>query len=239
MERWKAKTLYIALESSRARQNRPQSGANRKQKAKDCMQIISASTLAAFGPCSGAACAQLSGSILTFWPLGLSRALPHFRLTLIASASLIQKTIGPSADTLQTAIAASVDLRCFATLTPRSDALVALESPNLEIDAEWSIAALPWSLVPAASSSSSSSSSSSAPYAPKELDATLLAALEKSAAEHVNGSGEALSKTAQGAAVAWLYLYMIVAGTKEDAYVLLLLHLSPIVCRSVSWAADR
>jgi hypothetical protein len=104
----------------------------------------------------------------------------------------------------------------------------------LEIDAEWSIAALPWSLVPAASSSSSS-----APYAPKELDATLLAALEKSAAEHVNGSGEALSKTAQGAAVAWLYLYMIVAGTRENAYVLVLLHLGPIICRSVSWAADR
>jgi hypothetical protein len=57
---------------------------------------------------------------------------------------------------------------------------------------------LPWSLVPRAAPN-------------KDLDAPLLAAIEA----HVHEGG--WGKTAQGAAVACLYLYMVIAGSERDA----------------------
>ena len=84
----------------------------------------------------------------------------------------------------------------------------------MDIDAEWRISSLPWNLVPAREGD----------LAPRELDPAFLAALEKIAAEYTGPSapasraqGRALSKTAQGAAVAWLYAYMTAAGARSEA----------------------
>lgn len=78
--------------------------------------------------------------------------------------------------------------------------------------------------MPAAKALVPSATPSSTGAAAPELDPTLLAALEKLAADYAGPSvpqGQmervGLSKTAQGAAVAWLYLYMLIAGGREDA----------------------
>lgn len=109
----------------------------------------------------------------------------------------------------QTAIATSVDLRCFAALTPRSDNKVALEAHNLNLEAEWDISALPWKLLPIALAKSTDNAGRR--VADKDLDPPLLAAVEK----HVREGG--WGKTAQGAAVAFLYLYMLIAGDESNA----------------------
>lgn len=48
-----------------------------------------------------------------------------------------------------TAIAASVALRCYAHVVPRTDGKVSLAMPDLDVEHTWDIAALPWSDAPA------------------------------------------------------------------------------------------
>ncbi|KAL7418885.1 cystathionine beta-lyase [Cryptotrichosporon argae] len=100
-----------------------------------------------------------------------------------------------------TAIATSVNLRCFAVLSPRRDDKVGLVAPDLGIDVEYDIEALPWSLLPV--------SAERAEHADKELDPALVAALEAVV------TGTDGKKTA--AAVAYLYLYMLLAGSATAA----------------------
>ena len=110
----------------------------------------------------------------------------------------------PVANT-QTAIATSVDLRCFAVLSPRADGKIALETPSLDVDAEWDIAGLPWNLLPVHTDGSRR-------VADTELDTALLQALEAAAYEH-----EADKRTL-GAKIAFLYLYMVITGSPSHAF---------------------
>lgn len=103
---------------------------------------------------------------------------------------------------MQTAIATSLNLRCYGVLSPRQDGAVAIAAPDLEADHAWEISELPWSLVPKRSSGSSPS---------KELDAALLAEIEKIV------EAAKPTKTGTSASVAFLYVLMEMAGTKENA----------------------
>ena len=47
-----------------------------------------------------------------------------------------------------TAIAGSVALRCYASVSPREDGKISLDLPDLEVIHTWSINDLPWSAVP-------------------------------------------------------------------------------------------
>jgi hypothetical protein len=87
-------------------------------------------------------------------------------------------------------------------LSPRSDDKIALEVPNLDFEAEWDISRLPWGLLPVGSDGANRE-------ADKELDPPLLTAIE--------GLVPAAGKTGVGAAVAFLYLYMVMAGSQANA----------------------
>ncbi|WWC85766.1 cystathionine beta-lyase [Kwoniella dendrophila CBS 6074] len=104
-----------------------------------------------------------------------------------------------------TAIASSVNLRCFAVLSPRSDGKVALEVPNVNVEAEWEISSLPWGLLPVHSNTHRH-------VADKDLDPALLQAIEKLVHEHSE-----LGKTGLNSCIAYLYLYMVMAGAESEA----------------------
>ncbi|WVQ80370.1 cystathionine beta-lyase [Cryptococcus sp. DSM 104549] len=104
-----------------------------------------------------------------------------------------------------TAIASSVNLRCFGVLSPRSDGKVGLEVPDVGVELEWEISKLPWGLLPVHSKSERH-------VADKELDPALLEAVEGAVNTHVE-----VGKTGIGACVAFLYLYMVSAGAEANA----------------------
>ena len=104
----------------------------------------------------------------------------------------------------QTAIATSVDLRCFAVLSPRSDERVGLEVPNLGLEAEWEISALPWGLLPVRNDGAKREID-------QELDLPLLQALQS-----LVDTGDE-THMGQGAQVAFLYVYMCMTGNKDTA----------------------
>ncbi|WWD22393.1 cystathionine beta-lyase [Kwoniella shandongensis] len=104
-----------------------------------------------------------------------------------------------------TAVATSVDLRCFAVLSPRSDEKVGLEVPDLDVELEWKISKLPWNLLPVHSQGQKR-------VADKELDPPLLQAIEGLVNTHVE-----VGKTGIGSAIAFLYLYMVMAGSESNA----------------------
>ncbi|KGB77266.1 cystathionine beta-lyase [Cryptococcus deuterogattii R265] len=104
-----------------------------------------------------------------------------------------------------TAIASSVDLRCFSVLSPRRDRKVGLEVPNIGVELEWEISKLPWNLLPVHSNGERH-------VADKELDTALLEAVEGAVNAHVE-----VGKTGVGACVAFLYLYMMIAGEESNA----------------------
>ena len=105
---------------------------------------------------------------------------------------------------LQTAIATSVNLRCFAVLSPRADGKVALEVPDVGAEMEWDIASLPWNLLPLRNQKPKS-------QVDKDLDPELLRAIEGIAD---NGHR---SKRELGSAVAFLYLYMLIGGSDQNS----------------------
>lgn len=93
-----------------------------------------------------------------------------------------------------TAIAASVALRCYGLVEPRSDGNVSLALPDLHVVHEWPLDSLPWSKVP-----------DSKPEAPSS---DLNSALHK-AIEQVVGLVAGESQRSHAASVAFLYLYML------------------------------
>lgn len=74
---------------------------------------------------------------------------------------------------------------------------------------EWDIDTLPWNLLPI---STDQSPRPSRHLADKDLDPPLLEALEK-----LVRHSHTTVKSAVGAAVAWLYLYMTMAGSETEA----------------------
>ncbi|WVR03467.1 cystathionine beta-lyase [Kwoniella sp. DSM 27419] len=104
-----------------------------------------------------------------------------------------------------TAVASSVNLRCFAVLSPRSDDRVTLEVPDIGIELEWETSKLPWGVLPVHSSHERH-------IADKDLDSALLSAIETLVQRDLEAG-----KTGIGACVAFLYLYMVTAGSESDA----------------------
>ncbi|KAN0062910.1 cystathionine beta-lyase [Thecaphora frezii] len=106
-----------------------------------------------------------------------------------------------------TAIAASVALRCYASVTPREDGKISLNLPDLGVEHVWRIDELPWSSVPASLRPNGSVGRFGSPTA---LDAGLQAAIEKQVGQVVNES-----ERSHAASVAFLYLYMCIAGQRD------------------------
>lgn len=78
---------------------------------------------------------------------------------------------------------------------------MAIVAPDLEADHAWEISSLPWDLVPAREGSE----------APSALDPTLLAAIETLV------NNDKPSKTGFSASVAFLYVYMAMTVSAENA----------------------
>lgn len=97
-------------------------------------------------------------------------------------------------------------MRCFAVLSPRADEIVSLEAPDVGVDREWKIASLPWNLLPLRNQKPKS-------QVDKELDPELVRALE---AIVDDGTRE---KREVGAAVAFLYLFMLIGGSDKNSCV--------------------
>lgn len=98
---------------------------------------------------------------------------------------------------MQTAIASSIDLRCYCLAASRSDGVISLELPDLSYSQSWEITSLPWEKI--------RSSSQKAPRSDDTPDQELLTLLANS---YVKPD---VLKAVQ-AAQAFLYLYMHLCG---------------------------
>lgn len=101
-----------------------------------------------------------------------------------------------------TAIAGSVALRCYASVSAREDGKISLDLPDLGVVHTWNINELPWSAVP--------KSIQGAGDVPDSLDAGLVSAIEKVVGDTVNES-----ERSHAASIAFLVLYMCIAGEKD------------------------
>ncbi|GAA6013773.1 hypothetical protein JCM11491_005094 [Sporobolomyces phaffii] len=101
-----------------------------------------------------------------------------------------------------TAIASSIDLRCYVQAASRSDGLISLDLPDLSYQQSWEISSLPWEKI--------RSSSQKAPRSDEAPDQELLTLLANS---YVKPD---ILKAVQ-AAQAFLYLYMHLCGTTRPA----------------------
>jgi hypothetical protein len=97
-----------------------------------------------------------------------------------------------------------VNLRCFAVLSPRSDSKIALEFPYINLETEWDISSLPWSLLPVGTQSGKRE-------ADTELDQALIQGIEGVANAELGG------KHGFAAQLAFLYLYMTICGSRDNA----------------------
>ncbi len=86
-------------------------------------------------------------------------------------------------------------------LSGRSDSKVAIAAPDLEADHAWGIAELPWAKVPAREGTT----------APEALDQGLLEAIEALV------NKDKPTKTGFSASVAFLYVYMAMTVTEDNA----------------------
>lgn len=102
-----------------------------------------------------------------------------------------------------TAVAASVALRCYASVSPREDGKISLDLPDLGVIHTWDVAELPWAAVP--------TSIQGGGAVPDSLDHGLVSAIEKVVGDTVNES-----ERSHSASIAFLVLYMCIAG-KADA----------------------
>ncbi|SPO30134.1 related to cystathionine beta-lyase [Ustilago trichophora] len=109
-----------------------------------------------------------------------------------------------------TAVAGSVALRCYASVSPREDGKISLDLPDLGVIHTWNIAELPWAAVP--------KSIQGGGCVPDSLDKGLVSAIEKVVGDTVNES-----ERSHAASIAFLVLYMCIAGqadARAQAFVL-------------------
>ncbi|CDU22517.1 related to cystathionine beta-lyase [Sporisorium scitamineum] len=109
-----------------------------------------------------------------------------------------------------TAVAGSVALRCYASVTPREDGKISLDLPDLGVVHTWSVSELPWSAVP--------QSIQGGGAVPDSLDKGLVSAIEKVVGDTVNET-----ERSHAASIAFLVLYMCIAGqadARAQAFVL-------------------
>lgn len=91
-----------------------------------------------------------------------------------------------------TAIASSVDLRCYGCLKSRSDNKINLELPNISISLTWDIDTLPWNSI-----------NKDVNKETIELDLNLIKSIE-------NIIPDSLNKKARGAAISFIHHYMVI-----------------------------
>ncbi|KAJ7510400.1 cystathionine beta-lyase [Mycena galericulata] len=104
-----------------------------------------------------------------------------------------------------TAVAASVDLRCYGLTTPRSDGKLSVHFADIgNFYHEWDIDALPWDAV---------TSLAAGEAHPDVLDQVLIDAISSGP---LNGLGEE-SKNARTAALAFLYMYLMLSHPKRPS----------------------
>jgi hypothetical protein len=102
----------------------------------------------------------------------------------------------------QTAIAAAINLRCFAHLSRRPDHKLALDLPDIGLVREWHVDALPWAAFTARASDDGG-------HAPTELHPESFAAVESFLTD------DGLGSTAHVAALAIIYIYMTIGNSQE------------------------
>jgi len=115
------------------------------------------------------------------------------------ASSLMPSYLGP-----QTAIAAAINLRCFAHLSRRPDHKLSLDLPDIGLVREWDIDQLPWAAFTARPVDDDG-------HAPAELDSASFASVEKFLTD------DGLGSTAHAAALAIIYVYMTI-GNKQERY---------------------
>ncbi len=103
-----------------------------------------------------------------------------------------------------TAIAGSVALRCYASVSPREDSKISLDLPDLGVVHTWSLDELPWAAVP--------ESIQAGGAVPDALDAGLVSAIEKVVGDTVNES-----ERSHAASIAFLVLYLCIVARRADA----------------------
>ena len=109
-----------------------------------------------------------------------------------------------------TAVAGSVALRCYASVSPREDGKISLDLPDLGVIHTWKLSELPWDAVP--------KSIQGGGAVPESLDSNLVSAIEKVVGDTVNES-----ERSHAASIAFLVLYMCIAGqadARAQAFVL-------------------
>lgn len=123
----------------------------------------------------------------------------------ICSSPWSEEPISHLVVTFQTAIAASVDLRCYGLSSPRNDRKISVHLLNIgNFYYEWDIDDLPWDAVTPVPPGSTH---------PDNLDQRLVDAISQRALP----SPDQLPPKAHGAAMAFLYLYMtLVHGPSKD-----------------------
>lgn len=102
------------------------------------------------------------------------------------------------------AIAASVALKCYLLVNSRSDSKISISLPDLDVEHSWSLDELPWDSVPKHQGQGWKASS--------DLDEDLVKEIEKRVGETVHES-----ERSHAASVAFLYLYLSIAGGKKNA----------------------
>ncbi|KDN37314.1 cystathionine beta-l [Tilletiaria anomala UBC 951] len=105
-----------------------------------------------------------------------------------------------------TAVAAAVALRCFAQVSPRSDGCISLNLLDLKVEHIWRLNDLPWDLVPTKDVRDGDDLAS-----PDCLDARLKLAIEKLVTQTAKETQKSYA-----ASVAFIYLYMCIAGREQN-----------------------
>ncbi|KAG6909949.1 hypothetical protein DXG01_014218 [Tephrocybe rancida] len=101
-----------------------------------------------------------------------------------------------------TAIAASVDLRCYGLTTPRNDGKISVHLHDIDnFYHEWDIEALPWNAVTPVAAGDEH---------PEELDQKLIVAISEGPLKGLEGK-----RAAFAAALAFLYLYLTLAHAEQ------------------------
>ncbi len=107
-----------------------------------------------------------------------------------------------------TAIAASVALRCYAHVAPRADRRISINLLDLQVEHAWDLDELPWHLLPVQDLRARSKSGAEEVLAqPDGLDAHLKSAIDKLITKTAHESHRS-----HAASVAFVYLYMCIAG---------------------------
>lgn len=116
------------------------------------------------------------------------------------------------------AIAGAVDLRCYGHVTRRTDGKVSLQIPDVGASFEWPTKDLPWPSLPKAIAQGHVEDGTDLPmHADESLDDSLRHAVEEFAERTTPAVNEAdiKGRQARSSAVAFLYLFMCIAGPRS------------------------